>query len=60
MRVKLYFLMTLLPLFFSCNNEEDNFNSFQELDNEQYSYYVAEALDAMNMPRPEGSYNFNF
>ena len=58
MRVKLYFLMTLLPLFFSCNNEEDNFNSFQELDNEQYSYYVAEALDAMNMPRPEGSYNY--
>lgn len=38
--------MALLPLFFSCNNEEDNFNSFQELDNEQYSYYVAEALDA--------------
>lgn len=58
MRVKLYFLMTLLPLFFSCNNEEDNFNSFQELDNEQYSYYVAEVLDAMNMPRPEGSYNY--
>ena len=47
MRVKLYFLMTLLPLFFSCNDEEDNFNSFQELDNEQYSYYVAEALDAI-------------
>lgn len=58
MRVKFYFLIALLPLFFSCNNEDNHFNSFPELDNEQYLYYVAEALDAMNMPRPEGSYNY--
>ncbi len=55
---KFYFFIILLPLLFSCNNEDNNFNSFPELNNEQYSYYVAEALDAMNMPRPEGSYNY--
>lgn len=52
------FLLCLLAGFFSCNSEEDWLNSFPTLDDEQYSFYVAQALDAMNMPRPEGSYNY--
>lgn len=52
------FLLCVVTSFFSCNDEDVFFNSFPILDDVQYSFYVAEALDAMNMPRPEGSYNY--
>lgn len=59
MMKKIAFLFIgLLAFFSSCNSEDDFLNSFPTLDDVQYSFYVAEALDAMNMPRPEGSYNY--
>lgn len=51
-------LISILAGLFSCNSEDEWLNSFQTLDDEQYAFYVAEALGAMNMPRPEGSYNY--
>ncbi len=57
-KITFLFIVSLLAIFSSCNSEDDFLNSFPTLDNVQYSYYVAEALDAMNMPRPEGSYNY--
>ncbi len=50
-----FFILCVVAGFFSCNNES---NLFPTLDNDQYAFFVADALDAMNMPRPEGSYNY--
>ena len=59
MMKKIYlFLLCVSPGLFSCNSEDEWLNSFPTLDDEQYAFYVADALDAMNMPRPEGSYNY--
>ena len=58
MKIKFYLLTVLLPLLFSCSNDDNILNSSSESDSEYYEFYVAEALDAMNMPRPEGSYNY--
>lgn len=56
---KIYlFLLCVLAGFFSCVSENEWLNSFPALDDEQYAFYVADALDAMNMSRPEGSYNY--
>lgn len=52
------FLFCLLAGLFSCNNEDNWLDSFETLDDEQYAFYVADALEAMNMPRPKGSYNY--
>ncbi|MBP3519670.1 MAG: hypothetical protein J6K31_15040 [Parabacteroides sp.] len=50
--------ISILIGLFSCNSEDEWLNSFQTLDDEQYAFYVADALEAMNMPRPVGSYNY--
>lgn len=54
---KYYYIIGLLLGFLSCDNNE-MINSYSTLDDEQYIFYVADALDAMNMKRPEGSYNY--
>lgn len=59
MMKKIYlFLLCVLAGLFSCNSEDEWLNSFPTLDDEQYAFYVADALDAMNMSRPEGAYNY--
>ena len=57
-KTTLLLISILAGTLFSCNSEDEWLNSFQTLDDEQYAFYVAEALGAMNMPRPEGSYNY--
>ncbi|MBP3519669.1 MAG: hypothetical protein J6K31_15035 [Parabacteroides sp.] len=54
------FLLCILAGLFSCDNEYVWLDLYPKLNDEEYFPYVAEALEAMNMPRPKGSYNYPF
>lgn len=57
-KISFVILISLLAGLSSCNKEDDWLDSFPKLDDAEYSFYVADALDVMNMPRPEGSYKY--
>lgn len=51
MNIRNLILLFFMLSIFSCEQRED-------FDEEQYMTYIKDKLDCMNMPRPEGSYNY--
>jgi len=49
--------MSIAMLLYSCSND-DNIDDTDDIDNSEYYSLIKDIVEPMNMPRPDGSYNY--